>query len=139
MWTPILSVGLASCLSSGSSEPGPAVDLFPTNKVPGEVPGAVGPEYWENRTSANGYTLTIKKNVSAPTITPYLADGCTGKCTAVVIAPGGAYMQLAMNMEGSDVAKRFNEMGISAFVLKYRVPQRPAQQVTTVLGNSWCA
>ena len=36
-------------------------------------------------------------------------------------------MQLAMNMEGSDVAARFNAMGISAFVLKYRVPDRPAQ------------
>ena len=102
------------------------VQLFPDDAVPGEVPGSVGPEFWENRTTPNGYILTILKNVSRPTITPYLAPGCASNCTAVIIAPGGAYMQLAMNMEGSDVAKRFNAMGVSAFVLKYRVPQRPS-------------
>ena len=42
-------------------------------------------------------------------------------------------MQLAWNMEGTDVAARFNAMGISAVVLKYRVPQRPAQP--TVKGR----
>jgi acetyl esterase/lipase len=36
-------------------------------------------------------------------------------------------MVLAFNLEGTDVAERFNAMGVSAFVLKYRVPQRPAQ------------
>lgn len=117
----------ALVLGSACGVPGPASDLFPTGKVPGEVPGAIGPEYWDNRTSANGYVLTIKKNVSVPTITPYLATSCTANCAAVIVAPGGGYMQLAMNMEGSDVAARFNAMGVSAFVLKYRVPERPAQ------------
>ena len=36
-------------------------------------------------------------------------------------------MQLAFNMEGTDVAERFNAMGVSAFVLKYRVPLRAAR------------
>ena len=52
---------------------------------------------------------------------------CAANCTAVIVAPGGAYMQLAYNMEGTDVAERFNAMGVSAFVLKYRVPQRAAR------------
>ena len=67
------------------------------------------------------------EKVSMPTITPYLAAATAAPNAAVIIAPGGAYMQLAMNMEGSDVAARFNAMGVSAFVLKYRVPARPAQ------------
>lgn len=107
---------------------GGEVALFPPGQVPGEVPGAVGPEYWDNRTTGSGYVLRLKKNVTAPTLTPFLVTNCPASgCAAVVVAPGGAYMQLAFNMEGTDVAERFNAMGISAFVLKYRVPQRPAQ------------
>jgi hypothetical protein len=52
---------------------GPVVPLFPAGKVPGEVPGAVGPEYWENRTLGSGYVITLKKNVSAPTLIPFLS------------------------------------------------------------------
>ena len=39
-----------------------------------------------------------------------------------MICPGGGYGSLAISYEGYDVAKRFNENGISAFVLKYRLP-----------------
>ena len=41
---------------------------------------------------------------------------------AVIICPGGGYARLAASHEGSDVAKTFNEWGITAFVLKYRLP-----------------
>ena len=101
--------------------PGAPVVLFPDGP-PGEPAGLVGPEDLSHRTTPNGYTLDIITNVSIPTITPFLAPGCTSNCPAVVIAPGGAYKILAFNMEGTDVANRFNAMGVSAFVLKYRVP-----------------
>ena len=106
------------------------VPLFPSGKVPGEVPGAVGPESTENFTTQNGYVAVQTRNVSVPTITPFLvapADCPKGGCPAVVVAPGGAYKLLSMSLEGWDVAERFVAMGVSAFVLKYRVPQRPAQ------------
>lgn len=41
---------------------------------------------------------------------------------AVVICPGGGYLGLAFWIEGQDVAKVFNDMGITAIVLKYRLP-----------------
>lgn len=44
--------------------------------------------------------------------------------TAVVICPGGGYHNLAMSYEGTDVAAWFNKLGISAFVLKYRLGPR---------------
>lgn len=50
--------------------------------------------------------------------------------TGVVICPGGGYHNLAMSYEGTDVAAWFNKLGISAFVLKYRLGPRyhhPAQ------------
>ncbi|HEX8608675.1 MAG TPA: alpha/beta hydrolase, partial [Pedobacter sp.] len=41
---------------------------------------------------------------------------------AVIICPGGGYGILAIDHEGFNVAKRFTEMGVTAFVLKYRLP-----------------
>lgn len=58
-------------------------------------------------------------NVSRPSLQPFLVQNGSG--AAVVIAPGGG-SYLEFQKEGSDVAKRFNELGISAFLLKYRVP-----------------
>lgn len=51
---------------------------------------------------------------------PAPANNNTGK--AVVICPGGAYHGVAIDKEGFDVARLFNSIGISAFVLKYRMP-----------------
>lgn len=44
--------------------------------------------------------------------------------TAVIIAPGGGYLNLSMNNEGRQVAAWFNAMGVTAFVLKYRLGPR---------------
>ena len=55
-----------------------------------------------------------------PTITLYRANG-TGIRTAVIVAPGGSYGHLAMNHEGRQVANWLNALGVTAFVLKYRL------------------
>lgn len=60
--------------------------------------------------------------VTRPTLTIYEAPKEKATGTAVVICPGGGYSMLAASHEGSDVARKFNEMGITAFVLKYRLP-----------------
>jgi acetyl esterase/lipase len=58
-----------------------------------------------------------------PTITVYRAPrGSSG--TAVIVAPGGGYGALAMEHEGYQEAYWFNAMGITAFVLKYRLGPR---------------
>ena len=57
-----------------------------------------------------------------PTIAPYLAKSPNG--TAVIICPGGGYLHLAMEKEGSDEARWLNSLHISAFVLKYRLGPR---------------
>jgi acetyl esterase/lipase len=57
-----------------------------------------------------------------PNITVFLPDKPAGE--AVIICPGGGYGRLAITYEGYDVAKRFNENGIAAFVLKYRLPNQ---------------
>ncbi len=60
--------------------------------------------------------------VSAPSITPFFPEDGTGNGAAVLIAPGGAYERLSFDKEGIDIAKWFNSIGVTAFVLKYRLP-----------------
>lgn len=60
------------------------------------------------------------KDVDTPTLTLWLADPTSATGAAMLVCPGGGYHALA-DHEGSDYARWFNEMGISAFVLKYRL------------------
>jgi len=66
--------------------------------------------------------ILIVYKVSRPSLTIFLAPKQKATGAAVIICPGGGYANLAMGYEGTDVARRFNESGISAFVLKYRIP-----------------
>ncbi|NTE03508.1 alpha/beta hydrolase [Agrobacterium tumefaciens] len=98
-----------------------AQDVIPlyTGNIPGAKPTPL--DYIENtETRANG-TLSITK-VSVPTLTVFEAPKNIATGTAVIICPGGGYGALAFSHEGIDVAKRFNAVGVTAFVLKYRLP-----------------
>lgn len=53
-----------------------------------------------------------------PYIVPFLLEN--KKAPAVVIAPGGAYLNVSMQNEGVDIAKRFNELGFHAIIVWYR-------------------
>lgn len=64
-------------------------------------------------------------NVHQPTITAFLPPKEKATGAAVVICPGGGHRFLAIHHEGYDVAKWFNEIGVAAFVLKYRLAQTP--------------
>eukprot|EP00911_Craspedida_sp_UC1_P001136 UC1_evm1s858 len=61
-------------------------------------------------------------DVSIPTLSPFIVHNGTG--ASVIVAPGGGYQDLSWGKEGIDVARAYNAMGVSAFVLKYRVPAR---------------
>ena len=56
-----------------------------------------------------------------PTLTAYPAPGAEKVSTGIIVCPGGSYGGLASGYEGSDVALWLNRLGISAFVLKYRL------------------
>ena len=59
-----------------------------------------------------------------PTITVYPPLDATRSGTAILVAPGGSYTMLASNHEGRQLANLFNGMGVTAFVLKYRLGPR---------------
>jgi len=56
-----------------------------------------------------------------PTITMFRPHAGTGNGTSVIVAPGGAYLGLAANLEGRQVADWFTSRGVTAFVLRYRL------------------
>jgi acetyl esterase/lipase len=82
------------------------------------VPNSIDAPNKENDTNTDGIMRIAK--VSKPTITIYKPENPNGK--AVIICPGGGYGILAWEKEGTKVAELFNQWGITAFVLKYRLP-----------------
>ena len=92
---------------------------------PGELPaGSVVLD--EGRIAKLKSELTEEriKLVERATLTVYPAPPETANGCAVVICPGGGYNILAWPKEGLEVAEWFNSIGVTAFVLKYRVPRR---------------
>jgi len=67
-------------------------------------------------------TSHFLSKVSRPTLTLYSPSGGLANHTAVIVCPGGGYMLLNIDAEGTKVAQRLNALGITAFVLKYRLP-----------------
>ena len=90
--------------------------------VPDSKPSAVQET---SITLANGGVRI--SNVVQPNLTAFLPAAGTANGTAVIICPGGGYARLSIDSEGYDVAKRLNEMGVTAFVLKYRLPNDLSQ------------
>ena len=84
----------------------------------GEIPNAKTAENLEKSTVRDG--MFRIEAVSKPTLTRFNPVNPNGK--TVIICPGGGYSILASAHEGVDVARALNEQGITAFVLKYRIP-----------------
>lgn len=61
-------------------------------------------------------------NISSPRMYKYLAPKDSANGTAVLICPGGGYGGVSVIKEGLEIAKWFNSIGVSAFVLYYRMP-----------------
>ena len=107
-------------VSFAQAQTQPIIPLY-TGAVPDSKPSKV------QETVVNEKGKIRISNVVQPTLTVYRAATDKANGTAVIICPGGGYARLAIDHEGYDVAKRFNEMGITAFVLKYRLPNEQSQ------------
>jgi len=95
----LLSLALAcAALAQPPSAPKPEL-LWPDG-----APGAQGTE-----------------DIDRPTLTPYVVPAGRGTGTAVIVCPGGGYQGLATDKEGTQIAQWLNSLGVSAFVLKYRL------------------
>ena len=85
---------------------------------PGVAPGSENWNYVERTAGTPGNPQV--QNVVRPVLLYYPAEKASAVGTAMIVAPGGGFRTLMMSYEGVDVAKRLNQMGVDAFVLKYR-------------------
>jgi len=85
------------------------------------LPDAVAQESWHSQ-----YGSRFARNVTVATLTPFLPKSGKASGAAVIVAPGGGFRTLSMDNEGWDVARALADLGIAAFVLKYRLQQTPA-------------
>jgi acetyl esterase/lipase len=91
---------------------------------------APGSENWKQKEvkgqmQTAGGLSTLYQNVVRPTLTIYRPQAGKANGTAVVVCPGGAYIALAWDLEGTKMAKWLTARGITAFVLKYRTMPLP--------------
>jgi acetyl esterase/lipase len=96
------------------------IDLWPA-EAPGEK-GDIGPE--KLLESDPKFPIQRLTNVTRPTLALYPSPVANRSGAAVIICPGGGYHVLAMDLEGDEVARRLNAMGVTGIDLKYRVPKR---------------
>ncbi len=101
-------------------------DIFAQQQIiklwPESIPGStLNPSYVES-TEKGTDNITRVFRVSDPELIVYPAPEDKTNGTAVIICPGGGYHILAIDHEGYNIAKWLNELGITAFVLKYRLP-----------------
>jgi acetyl esterase/lipase len=68
-----------------------------------------------------GKPWTVIYDVSVPTVTVYKPLAPFSK-TAVIVYPGGGYNLLAIDLEGSEICEWLNSVGMTAVLVKYRVP-----------------
>ncbi|MGY3053734.1 acetyl esterase/lipase [Pedobacter sp. UYEF25] len=97
---------------------------FAQQEIPlyeGAIPNSKPDTVTEKRGSWGGENYFLK-HITKPTLIAFLPTSTNANGTEVVICPGGGYEVLAINNEGFEIAKAFQQMGIAAFVLKYRMP-----------------
>jgi acetyl esterase/lipase len=97
---PICLVLVAGALAAQAPPNMPKADLL----WPDGAPGAQGTQ-----------------DEDKPSIAPYVVAQGRGTGTAVIVCPGGGYQGLSMDKEGDQVARWLNSLGVTAFVLKYRL------------------
>jgi len=96
-----------------STPPGPTLELGEERDMTGEKDGQVA-----------GRRVMRIGDVSNPTLTVFLPPESQRSDLAVIVCPGGGHRILAWDLEGTEVAEWLNGLGITAMVLKYRVPAR---------------
>ncbi|UUZ83817.1 alpha/beta hydrolase [Paenibacillus sp. P26] len=92
---------------------------------PGTAPGSGGldlkQQVLERSTDPKVQDRAVT-GITDPSIIPFFPPKGRANGAAVLIAPGGGYERVVIDKEGADIAEWLNSLGITAFVLKYRLP-----------------
>lgn len=110
---------------ASAAKPSTVIELWPST-APGER-GDIGAEMDTTKPADNlvaGKRVVRLGNVSKPTLSVYPAPRRKDTGTTVLVVPGGGYHILALDLEGTEVCEWLNSIGVTAVLLKYRVPVR---------------
>jgi len=109
----------------------------PAKEIPLYAGVAPGSENWNwtERSVVSGNGMPMAQNVVRPVLQYYPAPKSKAVGTVMIVAPGGGFRSLMMSYEGVDVAKRMNDIGIDAYVLKYRLTYTEAKPQTPPAAN----
>lgn len=125
---PFLLLACSTVLVCGSVEAANGPQVIPL--WPGAAPGEkkdIGEEHDTTKPTDNevaGKPVARLGQVSKPTLTIYPPPQDKNTGLAVMVCPGGGYHILAMDLEGTEICQWLNSLGITAGLLKYRVPKR---------------
>lgn len=135
MWLRLLAAALLAAATPAvlrADDPAPAkppvlkvVPLWP-NGAPGSKARRSEPEI------ARDYWV---RNIHDPSLIAFPADPAHRSGAAIIIFPGGGHRLLVWTNEGTKVATALNRMGVTAFVVKYRLANEPGSTYT-VAGNA---
>ena len=95
----------------------------PMDLWPGKPPG--DPDGIEEKSTPGEHGIKQVASTGHPTIAVYSPSKEKNTGAAIVVAPGGGYRVLAFEHEGTQVGEWLASIGVTAVLLKYRVPQRP--------------
>ena len=101
------------------------INLWPSGSVPDEPEGI---EKRKKPTTVDKVGKMRIAYVDDPSITVYKAPKDKFNGASAIIFPGGGYNILAWTHEGTEIAEWLNSLGVSAFILKYRVPRRDPEK-----------
>lgn len=124
-WVLVIGLAVIAIDQTQGAQPSKVFELWPA-VAPGEK-GDIGEERDATKSTDGlvaGKRVIRLGNVSKPTLSIYPAARKNDTGTTVLVVPGGGYHILALDLEGTEVCEWFNSIGVTAALLKYRVPAR---------------
>ena len=121
-------IGAAGTADAAALTNGETIQLWP-----GKAPGSEQVSFHNTvteRSKVAGKHDRILTKIDTPTLTAYLPEKPNG--TAVIAAPGGGYGRIVLDKESGEFAKWLNPLGVTVFVLHYRLPCDSHEQAKDV-------
>lgn len=119
----VLGLAAAGVAGAAIASPSPADPTDVIRLWPGRPPGA--PQTLPtlelvDRFKTSGFQDRYVTGIAEPLMTIFRPSRPNG--AALIIAPGGGYIRVVIDKEGFEVGRRMAEVGVTCFVLRYRLP-----------------
>ena len=135
-----------TAIAQTTPPPGPPPGFVPPKRLaiqpePDAIPlysgAAPGTESWKQKEVWTGMGNQVWiRNVTRPTLTPFLPKPGTATGAAVLVVPGGGFRFVSASSEGWGVARWLADQGVAAFVLKYRTMETPDSEADFMASMS---